>query len=116
MSEAKLQAARELIEEGHYAEARTLLLMIADPEARAMLADLNTLEQINAKMQVALDLMEKKDYDTAREILVTVHHPTVAMWLQRLTTLKATEERSTRFTPAEGQARKRLFNRPPRDN
>jgi hypothetical protein len=41
MSEAKLQAARELINEKRYAAARALLLTIAHTDARAMLAELD---------------------------------------------------------------------------
>ena len=40
MSEAKLQTARKLIDEGHYATARFILQKIDDPEARQLLAEL----------------------------------------------------------------------------
>jgi hypothetical protein len=89
MSEAKIEAARELISEKRYAEARALLHDVDHPEARVMLAvldarkhdreELGRFTSVEAnfdavlptevKLHIARELIAEKRYDEARALL-----------------------------------------------
>lgn len=83
MIESKFQAARELIHERKYEEAKIILAKLNNPKAKAWIVKLD--EHIaDAEFQVALGLIGKGKYEEAKTILAKLNDPRARAWIIKL--------------------------------